>query len=360
MVTVLHIMPEFALAGAETMCTSLVLGLKKQNYNVIVASLFDYHSSLTKRLEAEGVEVLYLKKKQGLDFSMIRKLSDIMKSNKVQIVHTHRYVMQYAIPAAMIAGVHIRIHTVHNIARGEFGESQRILANIFYRFCNVVPVAISPIVKSTVLDEYKLKPESVPMIYNGADISKCIIKTDYTTTNAIKVLHIGRLTDVKNQPLIIRAIKILSDKGYDLSLDLYGSGENENAYKELIKSLSLEDKVRIRGLIDDVFPVMHNADIFVLPSKYEGMPMTLIEAMGTGLPIIASRVGGIPDMIVSREEGILIEPNLDELVTSLEKLINNPGLRKNIGEQARIKSQLFSAETMANNYSKLYETQLEK
>ena len=105
---------------------------------------------------------------------------------------------------------------------------------------------------------------------------------------------------------------------------------------------------------------MHNADIFVLPSKYEGMPMTLIEAMGTGLPIIASRVGGIPDMIVSREEGILIEPNLDELVTSLEKLMNNSGLRKNIGEQARIKSQLFSAETMVNNYSKLYETRLGK
>ncbi len=353
-------MPEFALAGAETMCTSLVLELKKQNYNVIVASLFDYHSSLTKRLETEGITVVYLKKKQGLDFSMIRKLSMIMKSHKVQIVHTHRYVMQYAIPAAILAGVHIRIHTVHNIAQGEFGKSQRLLANIFYRLFNVIPVAISPIVKSTVLDEYKLKPESVPVIYNGTDISKCIIKTDYTTTNIIKVLHVGRLTDVKNQSLIIRAIKILSDKGYDLSLDLYGSGENENVYNELIKSLSLENKVRIRGLIDDVFPVMHNADIFVLPSKYEGMPMTLIEAMGTGLPIIASRVGGIPDMIISGEEGILIDPNLDDLVASLEKLMNNPGLRKTIGEQARIRSHVFSAKTMANNYSKLYETQLKK
>ena len=360
MVTILHVMPEFALAGAETMCTSLVLGLKKMNYNIIVASLFDYHSSLTSRLEEEGIKVIYLKKKQGLDFSMIKKLSDIMKENKVQILHTHRYVMQYAVPAAILARVKVRVHTVHSIAKGEFGKSQRILASVFYRFCNVVPVAISPIVKSTILEEYKMNSEIVPMIYNGADISKCIVKTDYTASDQIKILHVGRLTDVKNQSLIIGALKILSDKGYNLSLDMYGAGENKVLYSNLIKSLSLEDKAHLRGLIDDVFPIMHDADIFVLPSKYEGMPMTLIEAMGTGLPIIASRVGGIPDMIDSSEDGILIEPNQDELVLALENLINDYTLRKKIGEHTRLKSHLFSAEVMVNNYSKLYETQLKK
>lgn len=361
MINILHVIPNLKLAGAETMCSSLVMELSKTpGYNVSIASLYDIKTPLTKKLENSGIKVYYIGKKSGIDISMIWKLYQIIHKNKIQVIHTHLYVMQYVIPAAILARVKVRIHTVHNIAKEEFRKPQRILANIFYRISNVVPVAISPIVKSTVLEEYRLSSEDVPMIYNGGDITRCVVKDDYSTPNKIKILHVGRLTDVKNQTLIIQAVRKLTDKGYNLSLDLYGAGENQSMYKGIIKSLSLEDSVHLKGLIDNIYPVMHAADIFVLPSKYEGMPMTLIEAMGTGLPIIASCVGGIPDMIDNNKEGILIVPILDALVDALEKLINNCTLRKELGQNARLKALAFSSKVMADNYSKLYEEQMWK
>ncbi len=357
MVNILHIMPELALAGAETMCTSLVLGLKSTGkYNVIVASLFDYHSSLTEKLEKNGIKVIYLDKKKGIDVSMVGKLVKIMREFKVDIVHTHRYVMQYVIPAAILANVKLRVHTVHNIAKGEFGKTQRILAKIFYKFNKVVPVAISPIVKTTILEEYNLNPNNVPMICNGADIRNCIPKTDYQISENVRILHVGRMTDVKNQDLLIRAIKVLTDRGYsNISLDLYGAGEKELEYKELAEALSVSDFVNFKGLSDNIYPIMAKADIFVLPSKYEGMPMTLIEAMGTALPIIASRVGGVPDMIEDEKDGILIDANLDGLVNALEQLVEDQSLRIKYGKNAYMKSKLFSSETMVKNYISLYE-----
>ena len=357
MVTILHVIPNLALAGAETMCTSLVLGLKSTGkYNVIVVSLFDYHSSLTEKMEKNGIKVIYLYKKKGIDVSMVGRLVKVMRDYKVDIVHTHRHVMQYAIPAAILAKVKFRVHTVHSVAKGELGKIQRIFAYFFYKFNKVIPVAISPVVKTTVLEEYNLKPSSVPMICNGADIGNCIPKTDYQISEKVRILHVGRMTDVKNQDLLIRAIKVLTDRGYsNISLDLYGAGEKELEYKELAEALSVSDFVNFKGLSDNIYPIMAKADIFVLPSKYEGMPMTLIEAMGTALPIIASRVGGVPDMIEDEKDGILIDANLDGLVNALEQLVEDQSLRIKYGKNAYMKSKMFSSDVMVEKYSDLYE-----
>jgi glycosyltransferase involved in cell wall biosynthesis len=357
MVNVLYVMPEFKLAGAETMCTALSTALSAK-YHITVASLYDTNSSLIERMSECGIRVVFLHKHKGLDLSIIIKLFKLMKSAHIQVVHTHLYVMQYAIPAACLSHVKVRIHTIHNIATKEVGFVQRRLSSLFYKYFRVVPVAISPIVKKTIIEEYGLSCENVPMIYNGADIKKCLVKTDYSFHGTIKILHVGRLTSVKNQDLLIDVIKRLCDNGFNVSLDLYGEGGKKNEYQEKILTLNLQGKVNLKGLTDDVYPVMHRADIFVLPSIYEGMPMTLIEAMGTGLPIIASKVGGIPDMIENGKEGLLINPSFDELYKCIEKLIRDEGLRRHLGVNARRKSIDFSTEVMAKNYSDLYERRL--
>ena len=147
---------------------------------------------------------------------------------------------------------------------------------------------------------------------------------------------------------------MIAKRGYDVKLYLYGQGELEASIRELVKSLHMEENICFCGLTDDIYSIMEKCDIFVLPSVYEGMPMTLIEAMGTGMPILASNVGGIPDMIENEKSGLLCEPTVDGVVKGLERLIESEEERKRYGENAIISSEKFSAEKMAKDYYEIY------
>ncbi len=355
MKNVLQIMPEFGLAGAETMCETLCYKLHDSGkYNVIVASLFDFHSPITERLEEKGIKVMYLNKKSGMDVSVIRKLYSVMKTQHIDIVHTHRYVMQYAIPAAVMAGVKVRVHTVHNIATKEVDSYRRKLAHFFYKYCNVTPVSISPLIQNTVVKEYHITKSLIPVIFNGSDLSKCIVKSGYKASTPFQIVHIGRFNPQKNHDAIIKTAKILKGEGYKFVIKLIGGAGDEEQRKKEVKEEGLENQIEFCGLQSNVYPFLHDADCFVLPSLYEGMPVTLVEAMGTGLPIIASSVGGVPDMIVDGKTGLLIEPNATELVVAIKRLMEDETLRKKIGENALRKSKDFSAERMFEGYDNLY------
>lgn len=156
---IIQIIPEFGLGGAEIMCENLTYELLKSGYDVIIISMFSYHSAITERLEKAGVDIRYLGKKSGFDLSMIWKMRKIFKVNHVDVVHTHRYCAQYAIPAAVLAGIKRRIHTVHNIAQKENGKFARKLNKFFFKYCNVIPVALSDLIRDSVVKEYKLKRE---------------------------------------------------------------------------------------------------------------------------------------------------------------------------------------------------------
>ena len=124
--------------------------------------------------------------------------------------------------------------------------------------------------------------------------------------------------------------------------------------KDYAEKLEVADKVEFLGLQSNVYPYLNKADVFCLPSEYEGVPMTLIEAMGTGLPIIASNVGGIPDMLVNEENALLVEPDDVAVETAIEKLYNDIELRVRLGNAAALRSEEFSAKAMACSYIKIY------
>lgn len=352
---VVQIMPEFGLGGAEIMCESLVNELVAKGINVTIISLYRYESSITDRIEKAGVELIYLNKKPGLDFSMITKIYKELRRLNADVIHTHRYVMQYAIPAAILAKVPVRVHTFHSVAQKENTKIARKLNDIFFRFAKVIPVALSENVKKTVIEEYKNYKGEVPVIINGVDLRKCIEKTDYSFKDEIMILHIGRFTVAKNHSELLLAIKHLHEEFPQVRLKLVGDGELKNEIISTIRKLEVDSFVEVFGTTDNVFPLISEADIFVLPSIYEGMPMTLIEAMGTGIPIVASRVGGIPDMINDGNEGLLCEPVAESIEKSLRRFIESASLREQCGRKAKIRSVEFSASKMCEGYVRLYE-----
>lgn len=352
---IVQIMPEFGLAGAEIMCENLTYELIKLGHDVIVVSMYDYHSAITERLEEAGIDVRYLKKKLGVDFSMIKKIEKILKESKADVVHTHRNCAQYAVPAAIMAGIKCRVHTVHSIAEKENGKLARKLNRFFFIHRQAVPVALSDLVRDTIVKEYGIKKEDIPVIYNGINLSECHLKTDYSVDGNFKILHIGRFSEEKNHIGLLKAFNIFYDKHPDSELWLIGEGKNKTEIEQYVKENELVAAVKFLGQQSNVYGYLHDADIFTLPSLYEGIPMSLIEAMGTGLPIVATRVGGVPDML-DDESALLIPVDTEAIAEAFEKYYTNAELREKNGKAALSLAIKFSSETMAESYINAYKS----
>lgn len=351
---IIQIMPEFGLAGAEIMCENLTYELKKLGNNVVVISLYDYHSAITERLENNGIEILYLNKKPGLDLSVIFKLIKIFRAEKPDVIHTHRYVMQYAIPAAIISKVKHRVHTVHNVAKKENTRVARLINKFFYKYAHVIPVALSEKIKNTIIDEYNINQEKIPVIFNGIDLSKCIEKNNYEANEKFTILHIGRFSEQKNHQGLIEAFYLFTRNHPNSILVLIGDGNKKEEIKKIVQKKGIAQKVRFMGVKSNVYSYLNEADVFVLPSIYEGVPMTLIEAMATGLPIVATTVGGVPDMLENGKEAFLVSLDINQIARAIEAFYQSCEMRKTIGKNAKKRSITFSAEHMAEQYLEVY------
>lgn len=354
--TIIQFMPEFGLAGAETMCENLTYELVDKGHNVIVVSLYNYHSPITERIEKRNIPLLYLEKKTGLDLSIIKKIRNILKKYKPEILHTHLYLLKYVALASFGLNIKGIVHTVHNIAQKENGTFDRSINNLFFKSKKVVPVALSELIRSTITQVYKINKNSIPVIFNGVPLPKTFPKRNYDSDERIKIIHVGRYTDAKNHMALLQAVNELHSHHPNIVLNLYGAGELKDKIDSFIAEHNASDYIFDNGLSDKIREKLIESDIFVLPSKYEGIPMTIIEAMGAGLPIIASRVGGIPDMIEDGIDGLLCDPDKESIKTSLLKIIKNPNLRKQLGTKAIHKAEKFSAKRMADAYEQLYST----
>ena len=350
---IMQIMPDFGLAGAEIMCENLTLELIKAGHDVTVVSMYDYHSAITERLENAGIKVIYLNKELGLDFSMIPKMKKVFKEIKPDVIHSHRNCPQYAVPAAIMAGVKHRVHTVHNVADKENGKLARIANKFFFKHCHMIPVALSERIRDTIVKEYQIGEKEIPVIFNGIDLSKSVIKNDYSINGNFKILHIGRFSEQKNHIGLLKAFKLFHNKHSDSELWLIGDGEKKLEIEKYVNENDLASSVKFLGLQNSVYGFLHDADIFTLPSNYEGIPMTLIEAMGTGLPIVATAVGGVPDML-DENSAILTANDIVEVADAFENYYLDNELRRIHGKKAQRRSEMFSSAATAEEYSHIY------
>lgn len=352
---ILQVIPYFCFGGAETMCENLTYALIKLGHSVTVVSLFQERTPISQRMEAAGIRILYLDKKPGLDLSMVTKLAKIMGQEKCDVVHTHLNVIKYAALSAKLAGIRRCVHTVHNVAQEEAeGILQKITNTFYFRLGWSVPVALSPEVQRTIVSFYGMQEEKVPMIYNGVDLSRCLPKSGYDLSEPAQLLHIGRFNYQKNHRGLLEAFSMILEKNPNCCLNLVGDGELRQETEAYAVELGVREKVVFHGSQSDVHPYLHNADIFLLPSQFEGMPMTIIEAMGTGLPVVASAVGGVPDMLRNGESGILVSQEPRAVADAVLGLLQQEDLRKTLGENAREDSRKFSAEHMAASYCDIY------
>lgn len=349
---IVQVIPFFGMGGAETMCETLVYELKKLGHEVVVVSLYSKETVITQRLKAAAVDVRFLDKKSGFDFSMYKKLKALFRQEKPDVIHTHLHITKYVFPVAAKLGIRV-VHTIHSVADHEAKNISKLLNKHYYKRSKAVPVALSESVRETIIRAYKFPKEKIPVIYNGIDLGKCEPKTDYLTEGKFKIVHVGSFLPVKNHRGLINAFEIFHRKFLDSELYLVGDGAERSEIEQLVKQKNLNDCVFFEGIQPSVFRILHNMDVFTLTSLKEGVPMSIAEAMGTGLPIVATAVGGVSDML-DENSAQLVAVNESEIAEAFGKYFSDYELRKKHGENALKLSERFSAKIMAKNYCDIY------
>lgn len=350
---ILEIMPDFNLAGAEIMVENLCYELNKQ-HEIMVVSMYHCETAITERLIHNGINLVFLDKKSGFDWSATQKLKKIIRDFRPDIIHTHRYMLMYAVLAGGLSKERKIFHTVHNVAEKEVPSKLQHFQKFLFRSRKAVPVAISPRVRKSIEKRYGMNINEIPMIYNGIDVNNFSPKDDYAQHDVFTCLHIGRFSEQKNHIEMVLALKKLIDAGEKIRFIFVGEGDLLGDIKEQVDKQHLTKYVIFAGTTGNVRPWFEKSDLFMLPSKWEGMPMTLIEAMSAAMPIIASNVGGVPDMLENERSALLIEPNADEIVEVISKLKENESLRRSLGQEAYRDSTKFKAVHMGKEYSNVF------
>ena len=352
---ILQIIPDLELAGAERMLEALTRSLVDLDNDVEVVSLYSKETPIVSELRAAGVRVHMLEKRSGLDLRVVPSLRHIVKDFKPEVIHTHRYAPLYA--SAAVAGVRCRwVHTVHSVAANEIPNRQKPLHKALIKSGKMLPVALTKTIQSTVCKVYGVDTSKVPVVLNGVDLSRFPFHAhtrELGEKKPFEVLTIGRNEKAKNQQALIEGFAIFHKQFPKSHLRIVGAGSLRAQLEDTVRAMGLQGAVSLCEPVSDVSQLYAGSSVFVLPSVYEGMPMSLVEAMSSGIPIIATWVGGVPDMLTAHTAlrcGIDSDSIGDALVSVCSDY-QSALLRADRAQQA---SRRFGSEAMAKRYLELY------
>lgn len=363
-VRVLLILPNFGFGGAERMVADLACGLDQKRFEVAVVSLFEpAGTEMELELDRSHVPVLYLGKHRGFDVRMYGRLGRAVREFRPYIIHTHRYVLRYLLPIPLYRRIPVRIHTVHSVAEREVDTVGKWTHHLAFRQ-GVLPVSIARAVSTSLEKLYGIA--GPPLIPNGIRVALYanprVSRVDWRRDvgfrdDEILLVSVGRLSPEKNHSLLLRAFSSYSASAHQCHLIVVGDGPLRGDLEAEAKSLGLVGKVRFLGLRTDVPDILAAADMFVLSSDWEGNPLSVMEAMAAGKPVIATAVGGVPELIEDDETGLLVPPrNVKALETALIELLTCPERRKSMGAAAaKVARDRFDVSGMVRAYEQLYE-----
>lgn len=368
-VRVAQVIPAFTIGGGEWMATYLAAHLDPRRFESHLISLHaPRQSPMEAYLHMHSVCVHSLHKRKGFDPRAYGSLLRLLRQLKPDIVHTHQTVGRYVYPVCLLMRPKAIVHTVHNIALGEIDSRVwRWFQGWAYRF-GVLPVSIAEEVSRTFRQEYRREP--VTLIPNGIPTSLYVAdaaaRADWRTregidSETILFVCVAGLRIQKNHPLLLRAYAQLGTLVERTQLLLVGAPDPANptyaeSLHQLAQELGIADHVRFLGARSDMPAILNAADIFVLPSHYEGNPLSVMEAMAAGLPPVCTAVGGVPELIQHGSTGLLVPPD-DEtaLADALQKLIVDIELRGQLGLAAQSYArERFDILVMTRSYEQLY------
>ena len=335
--------------GAERVALDLGIGLRERGHRVLFAS--PQEQPLVRFREA-GFESVFAPIRSPWLPKPVGALAALMRREGVQIVHCHeRRAGMAALPAAMLAGALVRVLHVHSIAsmggsRAAYATAIRLLG----RFANRV-VFCSEFVQRNLRQRPGAADRVIP---NGVVFPPFL--PDKRRGPGQELLSVGRLSRAKGLDILLTAVTRVANDAPGLRLSIAGEGELQDELLALRGQLGLDDRVALLGFCGDVSSLMAASDVFVMPSLWEGLPIALLEAVAAGLPVVATAVGAIPEVITNGETGWLVPPGDAEALAGAlrEALLQPEEARRRAVAAFESANTRYSVDAMVGSFDELY------
>ena len=357
-IRVLQVINSLHAGGAEALLKNFTLQAKKYNeFNIEVCVLYS-PGIFKEEIEKADIPIWELGLNFKYDLISIIKLISLIKNRKYNIVHVHLFPANvFAALAFLFLPKDIKWvfneHSIYNRRRSS--KIFKILDSFIYsRYYKII--CVSKQVHFALIEWLPNLKRKCVVISNAVPISDL---SNWSPIKKYDILFVGRLTEAKGVDILLKAIKILKEKYQkEIKAAIVGKGYLEEELKELVMKLGIEKEVEFLGVRRDIEKLMKSTKLFVLPSRWEGLPLTILEAMSSRTSIIATKVGGIPEVIENGKEGILISPEDPEaLAKAIAELLKDRELRVKLGINAYKKvKEKYSIEAYTKNILEFYKS----
>jgi glycosyltransferase involved in cell wall biosynthesis len=361
---VLHIISSSGMYGAEAVILNLSRTLNSQAHHSILgvfSNLSNPNHQLHERALQEGIESHLLVCKGQLDRTTIAGIRDLAIHVGADVVHAHGYKADIYVYLALRGTAIPYVSTCHNWLNNDitvrlYGIADRFVLRNYMRV-----VAVSADVQQR-LRKAGVAREKISPIRNGIDLqpfenaTPAIRPAADSKENSLRIGLIGRLSPEKGIDIFLRAAALVLPEFPNARFLLVGEGPDRDKLELLIDELKMRDSISFLGRRDDMPSIYASLDVMVSASRFEGLPMAILEGMATGLPLVATAVGEVSTVVLEGRTGLLVKPeDPNALAEKILELLRDPAKRRRFGTAARkLIQQEYSSQRMTSDYLRIY------
>jgi glycosyltransferase involved in cell wall biosynthesis len=365
---VCQVLHSLKVGGAEVLAARLARQLGS-SFRVLFACLDDL-GTLGQQFREEGFTVEVLGRRPGFDWRCVLRLARLLRRERVDLLHAHQYTpFFYALMARLLYRRPPVLFTEHGRPSPDYPRRKRILANRLLLQRRDRVVGVGEAVRQALIANEGIPAARVGVIYNGVDLSpfagpppdrEAVRREMGVNADDFVLIQVARLDHLKDHATGVRAFAQVVARRPEARLVLVGEGPELGAIRAVLREQGQEGRVRLLGLRRDVARLLSGADLSLLTSISEGIPLTVIEAMGAGLPVVSTRVGGLPEVVEDGRTGLLAPAgDPGALAQQIVRLAEDPSLRAEMGNLGRERAlALFSEPLMHARYEQLYREML--
>lgn len=373
---IVHVIHHLGVGGLENGLVNLINHIPPERYRHAIVCLKGY-TDFHKRIAREDVEIVALDKREGHDPALYLNLFRTLRRLQPDVVHTRNLAALEAQMVAALAGVRARVHGEHGRDMVDLHGTNRkhnLLRKTIRPFVGHY-IAVSQDLEGWLVDTVGARPSRVSHIYNGVDSVRFRPRNDsragigppgFFSDDAFVIGSVGRMVGVKDYASLVRAFLIMLKREpanrARLRLLIVGEGDARQECLDMLHAAGAEALAWLPGERADIPELMRSMDLFVLPSLGEGISNTILEAMSSGLPVVATAVGGNVELVQPGSTGQLVPPAEPAvLADTLFEYFRNPALLSSHGQAARQQIETgFSMAAMTRGYLEVYDNILHR